>query len=612
MSHPSQNKNRKPTTSTGGIQKDENSTGSIHSPSQYLHGSSQKNEDDHSHTNQFSPQQSINVGYYDVNQQQNFSSMNFASVNSHDQCSYKSRVCGFQNLGNTCYMNGILQCLNSTPPLVDHVCQSRNFGKNGSLSKSFANLLQDICQSNSSVVRPSSIKASVGSYTPKFLGYQQQDSHEFLTVFFEALVEETTDSNGYSIISGLFEGQMEYTIKCLHSGCPYQKVDTDPFTILSLFIEDKNSSPQKDPNSFRVRYINHDGLVQLDDISISPTDTIGSLNAELQHKANCDICAMKINEKNEFAHEYSPSVRLSSIKDEMTIFYEIVKDDPQHTNALLQFRHTNSVDSGFIHPPTVIQILKASKECDIVIEIRKHLWNLFGSGDDFSVSQDSNRVSFWRFLSDEMVFNILYDQKDMKNFKSKLMNESAPQDIGNQMTTFNKSQSTSGTTLEQCLKNISAIEYMSSNSVWYCSTCQQQRRASKQNRLLSISKVLVIQLKRFNFNSSSPYHKVERLVQYPLVLDMKPFLPSESHDRDSPLLYDLIGVCLHSGSLAGGHTTAYVKHSVTNQWYYCNDSQVYRIPENEVINRNPRDAYILFYLRRSDQSSAALAHESMR
>ena len=58
--------------------------------------------------------------------------------------------------------------------------------------------------------------------------------------------------------------------------------------------------------------------------------------------------------------------------------------------------------------------------------------------------------------------------------------------------------------------------------------------------------------------------------------------------------YSLSAVICHTGwSFSTGHYIGYVKHD--DDWFYCNDSTVYRVHENEV--RHNRDAYVCFYIR---------------
>jgi ubiquitin C-terminal hydrolase len=59
-------------------------------------------------------------------------------------------------------------------------------------------------------------------------------------------------------------------------------------------------------------------------------------------------------------------------------------------------------------------------------------------------------------------------------------------------------------------------------------------------------------------------------------------------------VYDLIGICNHSGSVGGGHYTSFVKDN--NEWYLCNDTQIIKI--NDTENMITPKAYCLFYRKR--------------
>ncbi|XP_068601969.1 ubiquitin carboxyl-terminal hydrolase 2-like isoform X2 [Brachionichthys hirsutus] len=178
---------------------------------------------------------------------------------------------GLKNLGNTCFMNSILQCLSNTHSLRDyclHTSHRRDFNNNSrtntALMEEFAKLLQTMWTSSSSeAVSPSEFKTQIQRYAPRFMGYNQQDAQEFLRFLLDGLHNEVNrvtvkpraavedfdhlpnEEKGKKMWSkyleredskvvDLFVGQLKSSLTCCH--CGFCSTVFDPFWDLSLPI----------------------------------------------------------------------------------------------------------------------------------------------------------------------------------------------------------------------------------------------------------------------------------------------------------------------------------------------------------------------------------------
>ncbi|NWW99097.1 UBP2 hydrolase, partial [Caloenas nicobarica] len=182
---------------------------------------------------------------------------------------------GLRNLGNTCFMNSILQCLSNTKELRDYCLQNqylRDLNNNSrmrtALMSEFAKLIQLLWTSSpNESVSPSEFKTQIQRYAPRFVGYNQQDAQEFLRFLLDGLHSEvnrvlvrpraSTDTLDHlpddeksrqmwrryqeredSRISDLFVGQLKSSLTC--SECGYCSTAFDPFWDLSLPIPKKS------------------------------------------------------------------------------------------------------------------------------------------------------------------------------------------------------------------------------------------------------------------------------------------------------------------------------------------------------------------------------------
>ncbi|XP_058429353.1 ubiquitin carboxyl-terminal hydrolase 3 isoform X3 [Marmota monax] len=185
---------------------------------------------------------------------------------------------GLRNLGNTCFMNAILQSLSNIEqfccyfkelPAVElrngktagrRTYHTRSQGDNNvSLVEEFRKTLCALWQGSQTAFSPESLFYVVWKIMPNFRGYQQQDAHEFMRYLLDhlhlelqggfngvsrsAILQENSTLpasnkcciNGAStVVTAIFGGILQNEVNCLICGTESRKFD--PFLDLSLDI----------------------------------------------------------------------------------------------------------------------------------------------------------------------------------------------------------------------------------------------------------------------------------------------------------------------------------------------------------------------------------------
>jgi ubiquitin carboxyl-terminal hydrolase 4/11/15 len=180
------------------------------------------------------------------------------------------------------------------------------------------------------------------------------------------------------------------------------------------------------------------------------------------------------------------------------------------------------------------------------------------------------------------------DEEQKRMEKDRISSSSS---IDNSIQAYN--QPKQSTTLTDCFKYFTKREILSNEDLWFCPTCKKLKRASKKIDLWLLPKVLIVQLKRFNYTRYFR-DKIDLFVDCPLRdLDLSEFVLNA--DEKSKAKYDLIAVSNHMGGLGGGHYTAHAKNVHDQKWHSFDDSNVGDIHENNVISK---DAYMLIYQKK--------------
>ena len=185
---------------------------------------------------------------------------------------------GLKNLGNTCFMNAVIQCLFNVKMFSEHfisetylkyINQNAKFGTKGELTEEFGVLMGQMDNRQVKHISPKDFRRVVGKHIAVYSGCEQQDSHEFLLILFEKLHADLNRAQiliksqadipdnlpskeaidrfwmshvacNNSIISNLFEGLIMSTLEC--DTCQKKSNTFEVFSCLSLPIPNNSFS----------------------------------------------------------------------------------------------------------------------------------------------------------------------------------------------------------------------------------------------------------------------------------------------------------------------------------------------------------------------------------
>lgn len=171
---------------------------------------------------------------------------------------------GLKNLGNSCYLNSVLQCLTYTPPLANFCLRNQHSSSCDSTSDAdrkqrdcpFCILEKRIARSlraDLSQDSPFKIQSCLRIFAEHFRCGRQEDAHEFLRYVIDSCHNTCLRLNklrpkgndpfiGNTVVKEIFGGALQSQVKCLSCGAESNKVDE----IMDISLDILQSTSLKD------------------------------------------------------------------------------------------------------------------------------------------------------------------------------------------------------------------------------------------------------------------------------------------------------------------------------------------------------------------------------
>lgn len=213
---------------------------------------------------------------------------------------HKELASGLTNLGNTCFLNSVLQCLLHTAPLHNYLltkehsktCRMHKFCLFCKL-EFYAAL---VFKKGRKVVAPKGVVVNLRSISKRFRPGRQEDSHEFIRFVLDTMQKNIV--SGYkkveqrvaetSVVHRIFGGYLRSQVKCLN--CKHESNTYDPFLDLSLEV------------------------VQADSVSEALSDFTTAEVLDQDNKYLCAKCKRKVRARKQLTVFQAPNVLAIHLK----------------------------------------------------------------------------------------------------------------------------------------------------------------------------------------------------------------------------------------------------------------------------------------------------------
>ncbi|KAK9087581.1 hypothetical protein Syun_029975 [Stephania yunnanensis] len=154
---------------------------------------------------------------------------------------------GLENIGNTCYLNSVLQCLTYTEPFAGYLrsgkhklsCHTAGFCAMCALQ----NHVNRALQATGRILTPKDLVVNLRCISRSFRNARQEDAHEYMVNLLESMHKcclpsgvpsESPSAYEISLVHKIFGGRLRSRVKCTQ--CSYCSNKFDPFLDLSLEI----------------------------------------------------------------------------------------------------------------------------------------------------------------------------------------------------------------------------------------------------------------------------------------------------------------------------------------------------------------------------------------
>ncbi|KAF0880329.1 UBP45 hydrolase, partial [Crocuta crocuta] len=574
-------------------------------------------------------------------------------------------VKGITNLGNTCFFNAVMQNLAQSYILSELMNESKEssaklkifpssdshldplmveLSSPGPLTSALFLFLHSMKETGKGPLSPKVLFNQLCQKAPRFKGFQQQDCQELLHYLLDAVrMEETKriqagilkafnnpttktadddtrkkvkaygrEGVKMNFIDRIFIGELTSTVMC--EECANISTVKDPFIDISLpIIEERN------------QLVHGRKYVRKVSSGEDRAAIICRKNEHPEMSGDSSVCAGVVN--TEAALNESPTdgseKEASRSESSADADSEASESESASQQALLLRSRSGCCAQENGPPPQLLP----TKETDSGDEgVAKAISELYLSST-VTGDRDFNRENKPPNVPDNLCSS-----------EEKHMLSPSPQ---NAFQTLSQSYITTSKecSIQSCLYQFTSMELLMGNNKLLCENCTEKKQkyqketssaekkaegvytnARKQFLISAVPPILILHLKRFH-QAGLSLRKVNRHVDFPLILDLAPFCSATCKNVNvgDKVLYGLYGIVEHSGSMRGGHYTAYVKvrapsrkllEHITGKknvpdwkepggesadhWVYVSDTYVQVVPESRALGAQ---AYLLFYER---------------